>query len=218
MCNQPLGLPAEIRLQIYDYIIPLVPLSKPRSDYVGLLYTSKQIRSEFEPEILKAMRPALVTFCNTVRRGTDSITFKEFHTFHELENPVMYVHTDCVSSSNQLNILAYHRGKLMGRVTAYRFNVLTVNVTSTGRYAAIVRRATWWGGFVMRYAFQNERLILPVVPILQVNWRRADIGSDSEQNFLQETWPGKITEVGLWDYDEEKDDEGRVIAVTIKRR
>ncbi|KAF2643789.1 hypothetical protein P280DRAFT_216762 [Massarina eburnea CBS 473.64] len=50
-----LSIPTELRLQIYTYLVPHIPLSCPPTRFTGLLYSCKYIRSELEPEILKRM-------------------------------------------------------------------------------------------------------------------------------------------------------------------
>jgi hypothetical protein len=48
-----LSLPAELRLAIYDFAIPDIPLHHHRSRYVGLVNTCRLMRTEAEPIILK---------------------------------------------------------------------------------------------------------------------------------------------------------------------
>lgn len=217
MANNLLRLPAELRLRIYDHVIPTVPLSEPRSHYIGLLYASKQIRSEVEPEILKAMRNALITFLNAARRGyIASITFKEFRTLHELENLILHVHMDCEPSTGQSKVQAYHRMKRLRRLIEWRFNVLTVNVSGTERYAAHVGPATWWRGFVFRFALTNGDLPLPAIKMIRIDWREANVVLGAEDIFMTETWHARLRKDGLWGYDEKRNGDGRVVAVVMK--
>jgi hypothetical protein len=56
MATSPLiELPVELRLRVYDFVICPKPLSEPRTEYTGLLYSCKLLRRELESEILKRM-------------------------------------------------------------------------------------------------------------------------------------------------------------------
>jgi hypothetical protein len=80
-------LPAELRLQIYNYVIPKVPLSQPRTQYSGLVFSCKQTRAEMEPTILKIMHDVLAGIAKTcLEVWQDDITFATSHTLFELEN------------------------------------------------------------------------------------------------------------------------------------
>jgi hypothetical protein len=69
------SLPAELRLHIYDLVLPSIPLSAPRSQYAGLLYSKKLIRHELQSEILKRMEAFL---CDIQQRCT-SARLPAFH-------------------------------------------------------------------------------------------------------------------------------------------
>jgi hypothetical protein len=80
-------LPAELRLQIYNYVIPEVPLRQPRTQYSGLVFSCRQTRAELEPTILKVMRDVLAGIAEACTEiWHHDITFKTFHTLSELEN------------------------------------------------------------------------------------------------------------------------------------
>jgi hypothetical protein len=56
MVTSPLiSFPAELRLRVYNFVLPQIPLSAPPSQYTGLLYSCRLVRQELEPEILKRM-------------------------------------------------------------------------------------------------------------------------------------------------------------------
>jgi hypothetical protein len=55
-----LSLPTELRLRIYEVVIPEIPLCVHRTVYSGLLYACKQIQYEIEPIILAAMNTNLI--------------------------------------------------------------------------------------------------------------------------------------------------------------
>ncbi|OAL07712.1 hypothetical protein IQ06DRAFT_289382 [Phaeosphaeriaceae sp. SRC1lsM3a] len=219
MTNNLLSLPAELRLRIYDYVIPEVPLSEQRSQYVGLVYSSKQIRSETEPEVLKAMRDALNTYFNTARRGyIASITFDEFNSLHELENLVIHVHMDCERVTPRNEGFELKRTQRLLHVMDYRFNALTMNISSTARYAERVRRSTLWRLFGLRFACTPEKFPLPAIKMIRVDWRRASGYLAVKDEFQNSTWLLKIEEDGFWDYDEEKNEAGSIVAMIMKRR
>jgi hypothetical protein len=61
--NLLLDLPTELRLRIYDFVVPPIPLSAPPAQYTGLLCSCRLVRYELGPEILKRM----VAFLNKVQ-------------------------------------------------------------------------------------------------------------------------------------------------------
>ncbi|KAF2686692.1 hypothetical protein K458DRAFT_416044 [Lentithecium fluviatile CBS 122367] len=66
MPTSPLiALPAELRLRVYDFVIPPIPLSAPPS---GLLSSCNFIRQELEHEILKRMAAFLLDVQARCRR------------------------------------------------------------------------------------------------------------------------------------------------------
>ncbi|KAF1962146.1 hypothetical protein CC80DRAFT_155578 [Byssothecium circinans] len=77
-----LSLPPELRLRIYFYLIPNIPLSSPATQFTGLLYSCKYIRSELEPEIIKLM----FAFLRSVQDRTSKSSYANitFDTPHKL--------------------------------------------------------------------------------------------------------------------------------------
>ena len=57
-----LRLPCELRLRIYDGLLPIIPLKSdsPPTQFTGLLYSCKTIQHELEPEICKRIATAIV--------------------------------------------------------------------------------------------------------------------------------------------------------------
>jgi hypothetical protein len=62
-----LQLPTELRLQIYGYVVPDVPLSVPPNQFTGLLYSCKTILNELEPEICKHLAAAVNSIDDLIR-------------------------------------------------------------------------------------------------------------------------------------------------------
>jgi hypothetical protein len=82
-----LDLPAEIRNRVYEHVVPDVPLRYPRSNYVGLVYSSKQLRSELEPIVItKTVAWLEVIADSCLRDFNDIFTFTCPQTLHDLEN------------------------------------------------------------------------------------------------------------------------------------
>jgi hypothetical protein len=82
-----LDLPAEIRNRVYEHVVPDVPLRYPRSNYVGLVYSSKQLRSELEPIVItKTVAWLEVITESCFRDFNDIFTFTRPQTLHDLEN------------------------------------------------------------------------------------------------------------------------------------
>jgi hypothetical protein len=66
-----LELPTELRLQIYSYFLPDVPLSVPPNEFTGLLYSCKTILYELEPEICKRLTVAVNAIDELIRASWD---------------------------------------------------------------------------------------------------------------------------------------------------
>lgn len=82
-----LALPAEIRLRIYSFLLPRIPLSTSPTTYAGLLYSCRFIRQELEPEILKLMTDFLLDIRNRCRREyPQDMEFDIPQTLEELYN------------------------------------------------------------------------------------------------------------------------------------
>jgi hypothetical protein len=82
-----LRLPTELRLRIYDFIIPEVPLLVHRIVYSGLLYSCKQTRYELERIVLTAMNNELTQITEICLYNFDmEIVFDPPSTLQALEN------------------------------------------------------------------------------------------------------------------------------------
>lgn len=80
-----LSLPAELRLRIYEFVVPIIPLTAPPSEYNGLLYSCRVIRNEMEPEILKRMIAFLLERQDNCRKVyPEDLIFREPRNLEEL--------------------------------------------------------------------------------------------------------------------------------------
>ena len=67
-----LRLPCELRLRIYDELVPIIPLksdSRP-TQFTGLLCSCKAIQYELEPEISKRMATAIAEIADLIHQST----------------------------------------------------------------------------------------------------------------------------------------------------
>lgn len=88
--SQLLDLPAELRLQIYEYAVPAIPLHARRAEYTGLVYACKHTQTEVTPLILQRMRDIFVGISKECLEVWDEeVTFSNAQTLHELENLVV---------------------------------------------------------------------------------------------------------------------------------
>jgi hypothetical protein len=71
-----LSLPAELRLNVYSFVLTSSPLSFPHSAYAGLLYSCKAIYSELEPEIIKRATSVLRSIQDRCRAEHGDIEWK----------------------------------------------------------------------------------------------------------------------------------------------
>ena len=209
MSNHMLMLPTELRLRIYNHVIPTVPLSEPRSQYIGLLYTSKQTQLEVEPEILAAMRKALVALCNNSRKGfITNITLDEFHNLHELENLTIHVHLDHVPNDFSRSFFpAEVTSDALLAVLAHRFNIVTMKVDGTHRYTSFCDRQTWFR------ILSRDVMGLGKKPPLRIKGFRVDWKKGVRRLAPPSSvgWVKMVGKYPLWEYEEEK--EGAQIAV-----
>ncbi|PSN66297.1 hypothetical protein BS50DRAFT_669098 [Corynespora cassiicola Philippines] len=82
-----LALPAELRLNIYSYMVPGRPLDVPPSHWTGLLYTCREIKAEFEPEIIKKSQKFLTSIQERcIKQREEEIRIKMPSNIHELRN------------------------------------------------------------------------------------------------------------------------------------
>jgi hypothetical protein len=82
-----LALPTELRLLVYDFVIPPIPLSGPPVQYTGLLYSCHLIRHELVPEILKRMTTFLYSVQARCRKVYDGdMLFEEPQSLESLHN------------------------------------------------------------------------------------------------------------------------------------
>jgi hypothetical protein len=70
-----LSLPIELRLQIYDFVIPKMVLTIEAKHYMGLLHTCQEIRHKIEPETCKAMALCVSRIAAKIRRHGDKIVY-----------------------------------------------------------------------------------------------------------------------------------------------
>jgi hypothetical protein len=90
-----LKLPAELRLRIYEFVIPEVPLFVHQIVYSGLLYACKQTRSEIEPIILKDMATELTRIAGICLYNFDmEFVFDPPSTLRDLENLITTARSD----------------------------------------------------------------------------------------------------------------------------
>lgn len=68
-------LPSEIRLHIYSYVVPKIPLMIPPREFSGLLYSCKAIQAELEPEICKSMARFIGAIAAKIRICGDEMTY-----------------------------------------------------------------------------------------------------------------------------------------------
>jgi hypothetical protein len=82
-----LSLPTELRLRIYEVVIPENPLCVHRTVYSGLLYACKQTQYEIELIILAAMNTDLMRIEEIcLRHFAVEIVFQALSNLHALEN------------------------------------------------------------------------------------------------------------------------------------
>lgn len=80
-----LQLPTELRLQIYEYVVPAIPLRAPKNEFLGLAQTCQQLRAEVVPIILRAMRNAFAAITQPGLEHCDyKIVIKPARNLHEL--------------------------------------------------------------------------------------------------------------------------------------
>lgn len=219
MPNHLLTLPTELRLRIYNYAIPTVPLSEPRSQYIGLLYTSKQIRSEVLPELLAAMRCALHNHFNdsNSKRGyITSITFDDFHTLYELENLTIRIILEPKPDNFQAD--TYSQAQLTSDVLlgvlAYRFNILTIKVDGIDRFGTLANRETWQR-MLIRDAIARRDLLRPPIRGFRLDWR------EKGRKLAPVTtvgWLRRVRKWEGWDYREEENVGAQVGVAIVMRK
>ena len=76
-----LNLPVELRLHVYDYVIPERAFKVHSDRYMGLLHTCRKIRNEFEPEMCKALAIRVSRIANSIRDDANDILYTSPQTF-----------------------------------------------------------------------------------------------------------------------------------------
>jgi hypothetical protein len=219
MSNYLLTLPAELRLRIYNHVIPMVPLSEPRSQYIGLLHTSQQLRSEVLPELLAAMRRALHTHLDNPnsRRGyITSITFDEFHSLYELENLTIRILLEPKPDDFQADNCSQAQltSDVLLAVLGYRFNILTIKIEGTERFGGQSNREAWMR-MVVTDVIKHRDGLQPPIRGFRLDWREKSRKLAPVSTVGWRRWVRKFEG---WEYREEENVGAQVGVVIVRRK
>jgi hypothetical protein len=182
--KQLLVLPAELRLHIYNYVVPAIPLHAPRSEYTGLVYSCRQTRAEMMPMVLARMCD---TFASISKMSFDNwneeVIFGNPQTLHELENLDVERHVKGemhITSHPLLQLLDMH------------FELLSIRLSRTSDSKSTVRkRAAFPHSMIRRFNNDGEHGDMPKVHMLDYDWSQA-MGTYKRANWVPTHYENNI--------------------------
>jgi hypothetical protein len=219
---QLLHLPAELRLHIYSYVVPDIPLSVSRAQYQGLLSCCRQIRSEIEPDILRAMRNMLAKITRDSLEGwNDDITFNAPQNLGELENLQGTAHI-CWRDLTPGVPVKRHNHPLLG-LLGMHFNIVNIQATCKHKNddeAEITPHCIWMRWIILPFASSySSRDGLVHLNMLEFSY--TDMLTCTQGGWIQPIrryHAQKIRRARVWDFKQLENEYGEETGIRLKRR
>ncbi|KAF2250895.1 hypothetical protein BU26DRAFT_517680 [Trematosphaeria pertusa] len=208
-----LTLPTELRLHLYDFVVPEVPLSVPASQYTGLLYSCTRIRDELQPEILKHMTAFLLEMQSHLR----TILANDF----EFTLPQSYSELQTLTVTRPYRFKPFRDTDPFLRLTYLHFKSITLRYrappkSSNPDYAGgpsphrgNMRRLLF---YIAKYAHWPGSS--PCAKRIVYDWSR-----DQEHDNTNFPWTdlGWLAETAGWSMEPWRDEEGKIIGAVLVR-
>jgi hypothetical protein len=218
-CCRLLDLPAEMRLLIYSYVVPDIPLSVPRAQYQGLVYTCKQTRNELEPEIFQAMRSVFTKITQEIcERFDDDITFSTFHSFRELENIQIKARLSWrIKERHALNYRDFHP---IRKLLDFHFDAVTIYIKckpgpDNGYYAK--PPCAWFMDWIVKPFFKRPERVAIKLKSLVVDHTEELTCSHARVIRVSRISASRILNSKIWDIKHYKNDDGQEVAFRLMR-
>ncbi|KAH7080618.1 hypothetical protein BKA63DRAFT_488357 [Paraphoma chrysanthemicola] len=216
-----LNLPAELRLQVYNYAIPGIPLSQPRSHYNGLITACRQTRVEVEALILERMRQTLSGIAEeSLGKFRDIILFTIPQTLQELSNLSIEMRVAWRVVGNSWDE-RWTRHPVLGLLDL-RLNLLTIKISCNHDENDAAEHEVHLRWMLARFMSTEPEQHVPRINKLNLNWvaasplygcpwarfRRDFMGFDDIRN---------ITRDHVWQYTVSKYQARLPLAIRLER-
>jgi hypothetical protein len=207
--KQLLGLPAELRLHIYSYVIPAIPLHAPRSEYTGLVYSCRQTRAEMTPMILARMCD---TFASISKESLDDwnedVNFGNPQDLHELENLVVERRV-----KGEMHMTLHPLLRLLDM----HFDLLSIRLFRSWDSETTVKKRTAFPHFMIRrFINDGDHGDLPKVQILDYDWSQA-MGTHKREHWVPTHYLNNIHLHKDWLMSVRANEEGQQVAIRLER-
>jgi hypothetical protein len=192
-----LDLAAELRLEIYDYVIPQVPLSVPRSQYAGLVYACRQMKMEVEPLVVKRMQRILTVIAAEAAEGwDDDLTFSQVDTVSDVKNIAVggRFNFEPATESRRsrrdhplLNLLDMH------------LDSLRVKMTYVQVKSELYQRERLWSRWLLhRFTRRADQPNTPRVKAFRLEWRGTPMCAWRMLRPFTNGWKERVRARGVW--------------------
>ncbi|KAF2832767.1 hypothetical protein CC86DRAFT_65 [Ophiobolus disseminans] len=213
-----LNLSAELRITIYGFLVPDIPLQDPRQ-YLGLFYACKQTRAELKPNVFQSMQTTLDRITKDSWIGWDDVvTFRTTHNLHEMDNLV----ADCGMDFRYYNSYSGEKPRTnhpLRQLFCLHLKSLTINFIRHPTTSKSGPQTMRWFWLVVGFLMACKAGRISGLQRFRLDWSEALSDEDCRVEGGLETFCAqKTNRYKDWYRNMETNDKGQSVGISFERR